>query len=165
VFFDDVFVPDAMLVGEPTAGWSHALATMANERVAIGAYIKLDKESELRTLASRSGADAGAVRQALGEVRAGSNAIGALAVRDTLNRLAGHGPGPASSVGKVATAQIVRRVTADALAFSGRAAMVGGGEHSAVAQSLMMPAEVIGGGTVEIQLNIIATMILGLPKN
>jgi len=29
----------------------------------------------------------------------------------------------------------------------------------------MMPAEVIGGGTVEIQLNIIATMILGLPKN
>jgi hypothetical protein len=29
----------------------------------------------------------------------------------------------------------------------------------------MMPAEVIGGGTVEIQLNIIATMILGLPRN
>ncbi len=165
VFFDDVFVPDTMLVGEPTAGWSHALATMANERVAIGAYIKLDKESELRALAGDPAADIAAVRAALGEVRAGSNAIAALAVRDTLNRLAGHGPGPASSVGKVATAQIVRRVTADALAFSGRAAMVGGGEQSAVAQSLMMPAEVIGGGTIEIQLNIIATMILGLPRN
>jgi 3-oxochol-4-en-24-oyl-CoA dehydrogenase len=165
VFFDDVFVPDAMLVGEPTAGWSHALATMANERVAIGAYIKLDKESELRALAGDPVADVRAVRAALGEVRAGSNAIGALAVRDTLNRLAGHGPGPASSVGKVATAQIVRKVTADALAFSGRAAMVGGGEQTAVAQSLMMPAEVIGGGTIEIQLNIIATMILGLPRN
>ncbi|MHA3022431.1 acyl-CoA dehydrogenase family protein [Mycobacterium sp. BMJ-28] len=166
VFFDEVFVPDAMLVGEPTAGWSHALATMANERVAIGAYIKLDKESELRALAGRPGAErVDAVRQALGEIRAGSNAIGALAVRDTLNRLAGHGPGPASSVGKVATAQIVRRVTADALAFSGRAALVGGGEQSAVAQTLMMPAEVIGGGTIEIQLNIIATMILGLPRN
>lgn len=165
VFFDDVFVPDAMLVGEPNAGWSHALATMANERVAIGAYIKLDKESELRALAGDPVADVAAVRAALGEVRAGSNAIGALAVRDTLNRLAGHGPGPASSVGKVATAQLVRRVTADALAFSGRAAMVGGGEQSAVAQSLMMPAEVIGGGTIEIQLNIIATMILGLPRN
>lgn len=165
VFFDDVFVPDEMLVGEPTAGWSHALATMANERVAIGAYIKLDKESELRALAGRAGPDDAAVRQALGRVRADTFAIGALAVRDTLGRLAGHGPGPASSVGKVGTALLVRRVTADALAFSGRAAMVGGGAQPAVADSLMMPAEVIGGGTIEIQLNIIATMILGLPRS
>lgn len=163
VFFDDVLVPDAMLVGEPTAGWSHALATMANERVAIGAYVKQDKESELRALARRAPQDT-QVRVALGEVRAATNAIGALAVRDTLGRLAGHGPGPASSIGKVGTALLVRRVTADALAFSGRAAMVGGGEQPAVARSLMMPAEVIGGGTVEIQLNIIATMILGLPR-
>lgn len=164
VFFDDVFVPDDMLVGEPTAGWSHALATMANERVAIGAYVKLDKEGELRTLARRAGPGDTAVRHALGRVRAASNAIGALAVRDTLRRLAGHGPGPASSVGKVGTALLVRRVTADALAFSGRAAMVGGADQPAVADSLMMPAEVIGGGTIEIQLNIIATMILGLPR-
>jgi 3-oxochol-4-en-24-oyl-CoA dehydrogenase len=164
VFFDDVFVPDEMLVGEPTAGWSHALATMANERVAIGAYIKLDKESELRALAQRAGPLDVAVRRALGEVRAATNAVGALAVRDTLGRLAGHGPGPASSVGKVGTAMLVRRVTADALAFSGRAAMVGGGDQAAVGQSLLMPAEVIGGGTIEIQLNIIATMILGLPR-
>lgn len=164
VFFDDVFVPDEMLVGEPTAGWSHALATMANERVAIGAYIKLDKESELRALAQRAGPQDATVRCALGEVRAATHAIGALAVRDTLGRLAGHGPGPASSVGKVGTALLVRRVTADALAFSGRAALVGGGQQPAVGQSLMMPAEVIGGGTIEIQLNIIATMILGLPR-
>ncbi|TQK31706.1 acyl-CoA dehydrogenase [Arthrobacter sp. SLBN-53] len=164
VFFDDVFVPDDMLVGEPTAGWSHALATMANERVAIGAYAKLDKERELRALARQAGPAGVAVRQALGRVRAATNAIGALAVRDTLRRLAGHGPGPASSVGKVGTALLVRRVTADALAFSGRAAMVGGADHPAVADTLMMPAEVIGGGTVEIQLNIIATMILGLPR-
>ncbi len=163
VFFDDVFVPDDMLVGAPTDGWSHALATMANERVAIGAYVKQDKESELRALAQRAPQDT-QVRVALGEVRAATNAIGALAVRDTLGRLAGHGPGPASSIGKVGTALLVRRVTADALAFSGRAAMMGGGAQPAVARSLMMPAEVIGGGTVEIQLNIIATMILGLPR-
>ncbi len=164
VFFDDVFVPDAMLVGEPTAGWSHALSTMANERVAIGAYVKLDKERELRALAERAGAESGDIRRALGEVRANSNAIGALAVRDTLGRLAGHGPGPASSVGKVATALLTRRVTAAALELSGRAAMVGGPDQPAVQQSLFMPAEVIGGGTMEIQLNIIATMILGLPR-
>jgi alkylation response protein AidB-like acyl-CoA dehydrogenase len=164
VFFDDVFVPDDMLVGDPTAGWSHALATMANERVAIGAYIKLDKERELRALAGQPGAGRDVIRRALGEIRAGSNAIGALAVRDVLGRLAGHGPGPASSIGKVATALIVRRVTAATLELTGRAAMVGGPEQPAVLASLFMPAEVIGGGTMEIQLNIIATMILGLPR-
>jgi alkylation response protein AidB-like acyl-CoA dehydrogenase len=66
------FVPDAMLVGEPTAGWSHALSTMANERVAIGAYVKLDKERELRALAERAGAESKDIRRALGEVRANS---------------------------------------------------------------------------------------------
>ena len=164
VFFDDVFVGDDMLVGDPTAGWSHALATMANERVAIGAFIKLDKERELRALAERPGPDRDVIRRALGEIRAGSNAIGALAVRDVLGRLAGHGPGPASSIGKVATAIIVRRVTATTLDLTGRAAMVGGPAQPAVLASLFMPAEVIGGGTMEVQLNIIATMILGLPR-
>jgi 3-oxochol-4-en-24-oyl-CoA dehydrogenase len=164
VFFDDVFVPDDQLVGEPTAGWSLALATMANERVAIGAYIKMDRERVLRSLATQPGVDTEALHRSLGEVRAGSNAIAALAVRETLSQLAGHLPGPASSLGKVATALIVRRVTALALELTGRAAMVGGGEQAAVEQSLLMPAEVIGGGTMEIQLNIIATMILGLPR-
>ena len=64
----------------------------------------------------------------------------------------------------VATALLTRRVTAAALELSGRAAMVGGPDQPAVQQSLFMPAEVIGGGTMEIQLNIIATMILGLPR-
>ena len=165
VFLDDVFIPDDMLVGDPGVGWSHALATMANERVAIGAYVKLDKEAELRGLAAQSRPDQWAVRQALGEIRAEANAIGALAVRDTLSRLAGHEPGPASSVAKVATALFVRRVTSHALQFSGRSALVSDAGQAAVAQSLMMPAELIGGGTVEIQLNIIATLVLGLPRS
>jgi len=164
VFFDDVFVPDDTLVGEAAAGWSHALATMASERVAIGAYIKLDKERELRALALRPGTDRDDALRALGEVRAGSNAIAALALRDTMGRLAGHRPGPASSIGKVATALITRRVTAATLELTGRAALVGGPDQPAVQQSLFMPAEVIGGGTMEIQLNIIATMILDLPR-
>lgn len=66
--------------------------------------------------------------------------------------------------GCLATALIVRKVTAHALELTGRSAMVGGSGQEAVEQSLLMPAEVIGGGTIEIQLNIIATMILGLPR-
>jgi alkylation response protein AidB-like acyl-CoA dehydrogenase len=36
VFFDDVFVPDSDVVGEPGGGWAIARATLANERVGIG---------------------------------------------------------------------------------------------------------------------------------
>ncbi|MFM9816168.1 acyl-CoA dehydrogenase, partial [Streptomyces scabiei] len=36
VFFDDVFVPDADVVGDIDAGWTVARATLGNERVSIG---------------------------------------------------------------------------------------------------------------------------------
>ena len=35
VFFDDVFVPDEMVVGEVNDGWRLARTTLANERVAM----------------------------------------------------------------------------------------------------------------------------------
>ena len=36
VFFNDVFVPDEDVVGEPNSGWTVARATLGNERVSIG---------------------------------------------------------------------------------------------------------------------------------
>ena len=36
VFFNDVFVPDEDVVGEPNTGWTVARATLGNERVSIG---------------------------------------------------------------------------------------------------------------------------------
>ncbi|BBZ34183.1 acyl-CoA dehydrogenase [Mycolicibacterium confluentis] len=164
VFFDDVFVPDDMLVGAPDAGWSLALATMANERAAISGYINNDRESVLRNLADGPGADREALVRALGEVRAATNAIAALNLRDTLSRLAGHSPGPATSIAKVATGAVLRRIGTAAVEFAGPAALTHGVGDTAVAHTLQLPAEIIGGGTREIQLNIIATMILGLPR-
>jgi alkylation response protein AidB-like acyl-CoA dehydrogenase len=164
VFLDDVFVPDDMLVGEPTAGWSLALATMANERAAISGYINNDRESVLRALAEVPGVDRDALVRALGEIRAQTNAIAALNLRDTLSRLAGHSPGPATSIAKVATGTVLRRIGTAALEFAGPATLVQRPGDTALAHTLQLPAEIIGGGTMEIQLNIIATMILGLPR-
>jgi hypothetical protein len=42
--------------------------------------------------------------------------------------------------------------------------MVADSEPAAVEPYLRLPAELIGGGTREIQLNTIAQMILGLPR-
>lgn len=164
VFLADVFVPDEMLLGLPTDGWSLAISTMAQERVAIGAYVHIDRAGALRHLAGEAGPDQGAVLRALGELDAYSNAIKALGVRETIRLLDGQSAGPASSIAKVATSVMLRRTFKATLELAGPLAMVEQSEPAIVAPYLRLPAELIGGGTRQIQLNIIAQMIMGLPR-
>lgn len=164
VFLADVFVPDQMLLGGPTDGWSLAIATMAQERVAIGAYVHIDRAGALRHLAGEAGPDQGTVLSALGELDAYSNAIKALGVRETIRLLDGQSAGPASSIAKVATSIMLRRTFKATLELAGPVAVVEQSEPAIVAPYLRLPAELIGGGTRQIQLNIIAQMIMGLPR-
>ncbi|MBH0779223.1 acyl-CoA dehydrogenase family protein [Nocardia bovistercoris] len=165
VFLTDVFVPDHMLIGEPTAGWDLAIATMAEERTAISGYVVLDRAAAVRTVAATaSGEDRDDAVRALGELDAYANAIKALGVREILRLLDGHGAGAASSVSKVAMNILLRRTFRATLATTGRLAMAAATEPAVTGPYLTMPAELIGGGTKEIQLNIIAQMILGLPR-
>jgi alkylation response protein AidB-like acyl-CoA dehydrogenase len=164
VFLTDVFVPDAMLLGEATDGWGLAIATMAQERVAISGYVKNDRAAVLRQLARDAGPDSTAVRCALGEVDAYASAIKALGVQEMIRLLDGQSAGPASSIAKVAASVMLRRIVALTLEQTGRAAMIADSEPPAVQQYLFAPAELLGGGTREIQLNIIAQMIMGLPR-
>ena len=164
VFLVDVFVPDRMLLGEPTDGWSLAIATMAQERVAIGGYVNIDRAGALRQLATRPGPDQDAVVRALGELDAYSNAIKALGVRETIRLLDGQSAGPASSIAKVATSILLRRTFKATLELAGPLAVVERSEPAVVEPYLRLPAELIGGGTRQIQLNIIAQMIMGLPR-
>jgi 3-oxochol-4-en-24-oyl-CoA dehydrogenase len=162
VFLTDVFVPDELLLGEPTAGWSLAIATMAQERVAIGAYVHLDRALPLRELVRADGPERDAALGALGEIDAYSNAIKALGVRETIRLLDGQAAGPASSIAKVATAILLRKTFQANLSFTAPTALVE--DPDVVKPYLMVPAELIGGGTRQIQLNIIAQLIMGLPR-
>jgi 3-oxochol-4-en-24-oyl-CoA dehydrogenase len=164
VFLDDVFVPDQMLLGEPTDGWNLAIATMAEERSAISGYVKFDRAVALRRLAAESGPDRDDALGALGELDAYTNAIRALGVRETIRLLDGQASGPASSIAKVAMNVLLRRTFEATLRLMGRVAMVADSDPAVVEPYLHLPAELIGGGTREIQLNIIAQMILGLPR-
>ena len=101
---------------------------------------------------------------ALGELDAYTNAIKALGVRETVRLLDGQSAGPASSIAKVATSIMLRRTFKATLELAGPLAMVERSEPPVVAQYLRLPAELIGGGTRQIQLNIIAQMIMGLPR-
>lgn len=164
VFLTDVFIPDDMLLGDPVGGWNLAIATMAEERSAISGYVKFDRAAALRRLASEPGPDREDALRALGELDAYTHAIKALGVRETIRLLDGQPSGPASSIAKVAMNVLLRRTFEATLQLTGRLAMVADSDPAIVEPYLHLPAELIGGGTREIQLNIIAQMILGLPR-
>jgi alkylation response protein AidB-like acyl-CoA dehydrogenase len=164
VFLHDVFVPDEMLLGGPTDGWNLAISTMAEERSAIGGYVKFDRAVALRRLATEPGPDRDDAQRALGELDAYTNAIKALGIRETVRLLDGQPSGPGSSIAKVAMNVLLRRTFEATLQLTGRLAMVADSEPAVVQPYLHLPSELIGGGTREIQLNIIAQMILGLPR-
>ncbi|RDH79691.1 acyl-CoA dehydrogenase [Mycolicibacterium moriokaense] len=164
VFFTDVFVPDEMAVGEPGDGWDLAVATMAVERTAIGNYVNIDRSEALRRMAASDGPDHDATVQALGEIEAHTTAIKAMVLRETLRQVAGQAAGPTSSIAKYAMVMLLRRAATATLGLTGRLAMLQDSDPAVVGPYFDMPSELIGGGTPEIQLTVIASMILGLPR-
>ncbi|OBJ55642.1 acyl-CoA dehydrogenase [Mycobacterium sp. 1423905.2] len=165
VFFTDVFVPDDMLVGNPGDGWDLAVATMAVERTAIGNYVNIDRSAALRHIAEFDSADRDVAVCALGDIEAYTTAIKAMVLRETLRLVEGQTPGPTSSIAKYAMVMLLRRASRATLELTGRLAMLEESDPPVVRPYFDMPSELIGGGTAEIQLTIIASMILGLPRN
>jgi alkylation response protein AidB-like acyl-CoA dehydrogenase len=163
VVFTDVFVPDDMMVSGRGDGWGLAVGAMAVERTAIGGYVAIDRVGALRREAEIDGPDQDAVVRALGDLEVYTNALKALMTRETLRLVEGKGPGPASSIAKVAMSTLLRRAATATLAAS-RSALIREPDSARLGTYFHMPAELIGGGTAEIQLTVIAQMILGLPR-
>jgi 3-oxochol-4-en-24-oyl-CoA dehydrogenase len=165
VFLTDVFVPDDMLVGAPGDGWGLAVSTMAVERTAIGNYVSIDRADALRRMTEIDGPEQDAALRALGDVEAYGTAIKALVLRETLRLVEGQGPGPTSSIAKYAMVTLLRRALTATLGLTGRIAMLEESDPAVFQPYFDAPAELIGGGTPEIQLTVIASMVLGLPRN
>lgn len=164
VVFTDVFVPDHMMVGTPGGGWGLAVGAMAVERTAIGGYVATDRTAALREVAKSDVPHKDAALRALGETEAAASALKALVTRETLRLVGGKKPGPASSVAKVALSDLIRSAASATLANTCQVAMVQDSEPNVFTSYFSLPSELIGGGTIEIQLTVIAQMILGLPR-
>jgi 3-oxochol-4-en-24-oyl-CoA dehydrogenase len=154
-----------MLVGKPGSGWDLAVATMAVERTAIGNYVNIDRSAALRHVAAIEGPDQDAAVRALGDVEAYTTAIKAMVLRETLRLVEGQSAGPTSSIAKYAMVMLLRRASTATLGLTGRIAMLEESDPAVIRPYFDMPSELIGGGTPEIQLTVIASMILGLPRN
>ncbi|MDN6170631.1 MAG: hypothetical protein L0J11_11210 [Micrococcaceae bacterium] len=101
---------------------------------------------------------------ALGRIVARSSAIGALNLRETLRQVNGSDPGVGSSLAKVAQARLTREAASLVTAMAGPGMLFADAPADAVTRQLDVPQVLLGGGTVEIQLNVIAERILGLPR-
>ena len=157
VFLENVFVPDELLVGRPGEGWRLARTTLGNERVSIGAG--MGPRELPADIARRLGVSE--LRE-VGALTARVNAFEAMKRRDLLRRLNGMRPGAEASVLKVVSAQLTTDIREAALSWAGPEAMADDGPAHSL---LSLPPLLIGGGTVEIQLNVIGEQVLGLPRS
>ncbi|OBI76519.1 acyl-CoA dehydrogenase [Mycobacterium sp. E740] len=168
VFFDDVFVPDADVVGDVNKGWLVARATLGNERISIGrgsggatGFTAADLVELLDGAPAETAAQF--VRRA-GEVIAETHTLRLLNLRRVTRAIAGSEPGPEGNVTKLLVAESGQRMTELAMELAGPAAVVG--QTPTLTQSYLgNRAMTIAGGTSEITRNTIAERILGLPRD
>jgi alkylation response protein AidB-like acyl-CoA dehydrogenase len=165
VFFSDVFVPDSCVVGEPGDGWRLARTTLGNERVNIATVSGRQAEVPAAHLDAFGPAAPESTVAEAGSLSADALAFGALSQRSLIRQIAGMQPGAEASVLKVASGWNLANLRRAVLDWTGPEAAVHGLEGDPAQALLSVPPSLIGGGTLEIQLNVIGELVLGLPRS
>jgi alkylation response protein AidB-like acyl-CoA dehydrogenase len=165
VFFQDVFIPDADVVGDIDQGWIVARATLGNERVSIGGSLRPDFNAiDLFPLIDRYRPDDAAFIRHAGRLMADDYAVQAVNLRQVVRAVEGAERGAEGSVTKLVGAEHQQEVAALAMAIAGPAAIISE-EPLASTRYLHTRAMTIAGGTSEISRNVIAERLLGLPRD
>lgn len=165
VYFDDVLLPADAVVGEVGGGWRVARNTLGNERVHMADQMTFD--SGLEALIARSAGLDGATRTRIGALAAEAHALACVHLRTTLQQVSGREPGAGASVRKLVQTlhqQKVAELTLELLGPDGAVDEPAAGER-ALHGFLMSRCLTIAGGTTQIQLNVVAERILGLPRD
>ena len=174
VFFDNVRVPVENRLGEEGQGWQVTVSALAFERSSIaeveGLRRKLDELVELARSSLRNGRPAledDGIRRRIARFDARIEAMRMNGMRFLTKQLKGEPLGAETSINKLHRAELEIELGDLALEIEGSAgpleAEVEGGRWQRFA--LSWPEVVIGGGTPNIQKNIIAERVLGLPKD
>ncbi|MDX3224845.1 acyl-CoA dehydrogenase [Streptomyces sp. ME19-01-6] len=170
VYLDEVLLPHDAVVGEVDGGWAVARNTLGNERVHMADQLTFDTGLEAliaRTADTDNSADADDwVRERIGALAAEAHALACLGLRTTLRQVSGVEPGAGASVRKLIQTAHQQKVAELALELLGPAGAVreGAGER-ALHGFLMSRCLTIAGGTTQVQLNVVAERMLGLPRD
>jgi alkylation response protein AidB-like acyl-CoA dehydrogenase len=170
VFFTDVRVPAACAVGAVNAGWGVALTTLTNERNAIGSGMGTSNYLMDAIELARRRADTPnpILRQRLADAYVHDQVINYLRYRALTALSMGKTPGPESSVMKLAFSQQAGRLGNLVVDLLGAPGMLTGSDapDGGMWQRhfLFQWGIRLGGGTDEIQRNVIGERVLGLPR-
>jgi len=178
VFFEDVRVPRANVVGAVNGGWDITIATLMHERQTLTYSRQLQSRvalEDLLDLARRwpAGAPLAAqplARQHLAAAVIDSTAMKYTALRNLTGVLRGGTPGPEGSVEKLFWSEMYQRMLENFVALTGPYGQLLVGSPHALDEGrwphlmLYSRGRTIAAGSSEIQRNIIAERVLGLPR-
>jgi alkylation response protein AidB-like acyl-CoA dehydrogenase len=162
LFFDEVFVPDADVLGQPGQGWSTAMSTAGNERgLSLRSPGRFCATAERLVSLWREQGSPEAFRDRVVDAWVGAEAY-RLYTWNTVSRLVDGGQiGYAGSVNKVFWSELDVAMHQTALDLLGAEAEV---RRPWVAGYLFSLSGPIYAGTNEVQRNVIAERMLGLPR-
>ncbi len=174
VFFDRVLVPIENRVGAENEGWTIARTSLGHERATAGVALELRYRQIMRELVEvareRGRARDPLVRQEIAQYEILSRLVALNSARVLGRVLAGHDPGPLSSLNRLFTTLFEQGLHELAVDLLGLPGLIDGRDPRAYQRGrwlrgfLATRASTIGAGTAEIQRNTIAQQILGLPR-
>jgi alkylation response protein AidB-like acyl-CoA dehydrogenase len=175
VFFDDVRIPAENRVGPENDGWPLAKVTLANERVSLSSEGALwgrgpSAHDLIDLVRKHRGAVDPLLRQRVAALYIEAEVLRLIRLRSLTARVRGEAPGPEASVRKVLADEHGQRIMGLAKDLAGAQGLLAGsgpfGERGDWDYGfLFAPALTIGGGTAEVQRNIIGERALGLPHD
>jgi alkylation response protein AidB-like acyl-CoA dehydrogenase len=167
VFYDAVRIPLANVVGRLNDGWRVAMATLSFERgtAFLSEQVRLARRVEALVAAAR---ERGATRDAeiarrLARARAEVDAMRAMSYRSISLAARTGVPGAEASLIRLFFSELVQRIDILAMDILGASAIEDGSSRWTESY-LTGLSQTIGGGTKDIQRNIIGDRFLGLPR-
>lgn len=176
VFLDEVRLPAANLVGDANRGWGLAKVTLGNERVSLssgGALWGMGPTADdlLDVVRAAGGTTDPVLRQRLAALHIEHELLRLIRLRTVTARIKGEPPGAEASVRKILADEHGQHIMGLAKDLAGAGGMLTtggplGGEPAMWHYGfLFSPALTVGGGTGEVQRNIVAERVLGLPHD
>jgi alkylation response protein AidB-like acyl-CoA dehydrogenase len=170
-FFNDARTTEDMVVGGVGNGWTVVMSTLSRERGSALMPMQLAVEREVGELIEAA-RDCGAlddrrVRQCLVDALIGVHIMRSTNLRVVSDLLGDRsGSTAAATASKLFASTHHQRLGELAVEILGAQAIFGSGDSSVIARKLFLlsRAETIYGGTSEVQRNIIAERVLGLPR-
>jgi alkylation response protein AidB-like acyl-CoA dehydrogenase len=172
IFLTDALVEDRDVVGAPTDGWRMAMATFGFERSGLANASRFERVvGSLAELVRRQGAGSDeTVRQRVAQARIEAHVFRANGLRSLTRAQQGQVPGPEASLNKLYWSEMDKRIQETAVDVEGMYGALAPDSPWAVEEGrwqyswMWSQAETIYAGSSEIQRNIIAERVLGLPR-